>query len=310
MYSLDYSWELANFIKAKCALLKTARNKTFYKRFYSDRLDSAAVSDLIASQLDCGVPFMVGRWGSVESRLVGEWLWNKQTFSRKTYLESHRNAGIFPANPDVFVRVANRLLDSSRSLDLVGCWESPYQARLITESCSNTALCDLSSLEPWLLNRESWLSRLQDKKVLIVHPLVTTILTQLDHLDKIFARNQGLPKCDVKLLKPPVTLGFQTQGFSSWLDALQDLEARVSSCSFDVALIGCGAYGMPLAAAIKAMGKPAIHLGGPLQLLFGIRGRRWEAMPQYAALVNDFWVRPSPDETPVAADQVDGGSYW
>ena len=79
---------------------------------------------------------------------------------------------------------------------------------------------------------------------------------------------------------------------------------------FDVALIGCGAYGLPLGAAIKQMGKPAVHLGGALQLLFGIRGRRWEAMPQYLSLMNDAWVRPSSTETPPLAEMVDGGCYW
>ena len=77
-----------------------------------------------------------------------------------------------------------------------------------------------------------------------------------------------------------------------------------------MALLGCGAYGLPLAAAIKGMGRPVLQLGGALQLLFGIRGRRWEAMPPFAALMNEHWVRPLPEETPVAADKVDGGCYW
>ena len=59
-----------------------------------------------------------------------------------------------------------------------------------------------------------------------------------------------------------------------------------------------------------AGGRPALHLGGALQLLFGIRGRRWEAMPRFAALMNEAWVRPLPQETPAAASQVDGGCYW
>ena len=45
---------------------------------------------------------------------------------------------------------------------------------------------------------------------------------------------------------------------------------------FDVAIIGCGAYGFPLANEIKKMGKVAIHLAGATQLMFGIVGKRWE----------------------------------
>jgi hypothetical protein len=77
-----------------------------------------------------------------------------------------------------------------------------------------------------------------------------------------------------------------------------------------VALLGCGAYGLPLAAAIKRSGRQAIHLGGALQVLFGIRGRRWEQIPKIAALMNDHWIRPSEAETPVSAVRVDQGCYW
>lgn len=42
---------------------------------------------------------------------------------------------------------------------------------------------------------------------------------------------------------------------------------------YDVCLIGCGAYGFPLAAHAKRTGHKAIHLGGSLQLLFGIAGK-------------------------------------
>ena len=52
---------------------------------------------------------------------------------------------------------------------------------------------------------------------------------------------------------------------------------EIEKKDFDIALIGAGAYGMPLAYKIKKMGKKAIHIGGSLQCLFGIKGSRWEA---------------------------------
>ena len=42
---------------------------------------------------------------------------------------------------------------------------------------------------------------------------------------------------------------------------------------FDVALIAAGSYGMPLAAAIKRMGKGAIYVGGGLQVAHGACAR-------------------------------------
>ena len=79
---------------------------------------------------------------------------------------------------------------------------------------------------------------------------------------------------------------------------------------FDVAILGCGAYGLPLAARIKRMGKQAIHLGGATQLMFGIRGGRWDNTPAIARFKNDAWVTASSDETPKCAASVENGCYW
>lgn len=49
------------------------------------------------------------------------------------------------------------------------------------------------------------------------------------------------------------------------------MKDEIDKQDYDIALIGCGAYGFPLAAHIKRSGKKAIHLGGALQLLFGIK---------------------------------------
>ena len=100
------------------------------------------------------------------------------------------------------------------------------------------------------------------------------------------------------------------------------MEDKISEIDFDIAILGCGAYGLPLAAHIKRMGRQAIHLGGGTQLLFGIKGRRWEEnyvwkypTPvkldlNYKDLFNEHWVRPSREETPQNAQRVEDGCYW
>jgi hypothetical protein len=67
---------------------------------------------------------------------------------------------------------------------------------------------------------------------------------------------------------------------------------------------------LPFGAAITAAGKQAIHLGDALQVLFRIRGCRWEEIPSMAALMNEYWVRPSEQEMPVSAKLVDDGCRW
>ena len=84
----------------------------------------------------------------------------------------------------------------------------------------------------------------------------------------------------------------------------------MSKIDFDIALIGCGAYGMPLAAYAKDMGKQAIHLAGWTQVLFGIKGKRWIDNPSVSKYMNEFWVQPLPSEVPNNFKKIEEGCYW
>jgi hypothetical protein len=79
---------------------------------------------------------------------------------------------------------------------------------------------------------------------------------------------------------------------------------------FDVALIGAGAWSVPLAVYARSLGAFGIHLGGGLQLLFGIMGKRWEGHSGIKALQNDSWVRPSAEERPPKLHLQENGAYW
>jgi type IV secretory pathway VirB2 component (pilin) len=144
----------------------------------------------------------------------------------------------------------------------------------------------------------------------LLFPFARSIEQQWQRRDQLFANPAVLPAFELITLVPPQTLAGATQGYASWDQALDQLQRQVAALTFDVALLGCGAYGLPLAAAIADSGRVAVHVGGALQLLFGIRGRRWEASPRFEQLMNPSWVRPSLAETPAGADQVDGRCYW
>ena len=49
-------------------------------------------------------------------------------------------------------------------------------------------------------------------------------------------------------------------------------------------------------------------MSGATQLLFGIKGKRWDDHPIISKLYNDAWVRP--EETLAHKEKVEGGSYW
>ena len=301
------SWDLRHRIKERGRRLAARVNRWRYPAVFGGVLGDQEAGLWIAEALRSQRPVLVGRLGSVEARLLGEARFGR--FSRVTRREAHRNAGLFPTDPEALEAAAARLGSALEAVDLLALWDSPYQAQLTAQLKPLPERCSLAALEPWWPSNP-WSAALVGLRVLVVHPFATSIQAQWQRRERLFPGTAVLPEFDLQVLHPPLTLAGATAGFVSWSAALDDLIARTQERDFDVALLGCGAYGLPLAAAIKAMGRPALQLGGALQLLFGIRGRRWEAMPPFAALMNEHWVRPLPEETPVAANQVDGGCYW
>lgn len=127
------------------------------------------------------------------------------------------------------------------------------------------------------------------------------------HRTRLFSRPDFIPEFkSLATVKAVQTIAGNSAGFPSWFDALEQMEREISLVDFDIALIGCGAYGLPLAAYVKKIGKQAIHVGGVLQLYFGIKGKRWNDWGLY----NDYWVSPDAKDIPNNADKVENGCYW
>jgi hypothetical protein len=305
----DRLWPLKHALKQPARQFHAGLDRLRHRPVFTDLLGDGEAAAWIEAALTARQPVLVGRLGAVEARLLGEARWRQGRFGRLTRRQAHQNAGIFPVEPAALAAVAERLGTALQAVDLLALWDSPYQAALVAGLRPLPQRCGLAALEPWWQPRP-WSAALAGRRVLVVHPFAASIESQLAHRQRLFADPAVLPEFELVSLCPPQTLAGATQGYVSWLAALDELVGRVSALEFDVALLGCGAYGLPLAAAIKQMQRPALHLGGALQLLFGIRGRRWQAMPRYAALMNEFWVRPLPRETPAAAAGVDGGCYW
>lgn len=109
--------------------------------------------------------------------------------------------------------------------------------------------------------------------------------------DKAYPGMDVLPKFDLQTIKAVQTIsGNRDSRFQTWFEALSWMEEECRKREFYIAIIGCGAYGFPLAASVKRMGKIAVHLGGSTQILFGILGRRWENRKDFMSnVVNEYW---------------------
>ena len=98
---------------------------------------------------------------------------------------------------------------------------------------------------------------------------------------------------------------------AGWKAAVEECVGAVVAGGARIALVGCGALSLPVVVALKKRGIIAIHLGGALQVLFGIRGRRWRRDPVIGPwLLEPTWQDPLPAEIPRNANLVEGGCYW
>ena len=145
----------------------------------------------------------------------------------------------------------------------------------------------------------------------MVHPFRDTILRQYARREQLFPGTGVLPAfASLTVVQAVQGLAGQETGYASWFDALAAMQRQMDAADYEVAIIGAGAYGLPLAAHARDTGHTAIQMSGATQLLFGIRGKRWDAHPVISRLYNDAWVRPAESEGVAHRETVEGGSYW
>lgn len=152
-----------------------------------------------------------------------------------------------------------------------------------------------------------WYKVLRGKKILVISPFAELIESQYQHnRTRIWKNPDILPEyAKLETIKAVNSVGGQCN-FSSWFEALDYMKKEINKQDFDIAILGCGAYGFPLAAYIKSIEKKAVHVGGATQLIYGIKGRRWEG----AQFINENWISPRAEDRPQGFENIEGGCYW
>lgn len=263
-------------------------------------------------------PFMAARFGNTEiwvmtcvmrQRLLGRDEKNERNFD-KWFSRLCTGAGFFPEDKRLAGKFTDIMLEACAQTDLLAIWHRNMEDYIIKRYIPDCKITYLRWLEPWYCSHP-WTAALEGKKVLVIHPFETSIRQQYANRELLFPNTSILPEFDLKVLKAVQTSAGETDGrFHDWFEALYYMYEEALKIDFEVAIIGCGAYGMPLAAMLKRNGKKVIHLGGVTQALFGIKGKRWVESRVDKIPFNDYWVYPRKEETPKDASQVEGGCYW
>lgn len=325
--------------------LKFVYRKTSRKQFLNPQceMDREVANKLIYNMLIDDNPCMIARFGTTEMNTINNYLvineevsitkkwfdyitdnthtpwWDKSHFETMSIY-----SGIFPPTKETAENFSKRYLNDIPLIDLLGSFqyfEKFMPLRMDVEKVQ------LETLYPFFVN-VPWTKALKGKKVLIVHPFEDSIKKQYELKDRLFDNKDVLPDFELITLKAIQSVAGTEVTYKDWFEALQYMENKISKIDFDICLLGCGAYGLPLAAYVKRLGKKSVHLGGGLQLLFGIKGKRWEDQYKnefnsiweyrpneiinldYYKLFNENWIYPSEVEKPVNSKAVENSCYW
>jgi hypothetical protein len=269
-------------------------------------------TDLLKKGVLSQKPFLAGRFGTSE---CGVWVRNQKMrlLHFPQYGKAQRilcnNAGFFPDDPNKIDQYCDLMYDLLPELNLLCTMNTVGESYIVKKYCPHAQLTLLPVVDPCV---NGWTEVLMEKKVLVIHPMADTIQKQYQlKRAGIFPGTEILPEFQLQTLKAVQTIaGNADTRFSDWFQGLEYMFNLAMRKDFEIALVGCGAYGLPLAAKIKREGKTAIHMGGCLQLLFGIFGSRWTNDPNVKRYYNSNWVRPSSSEIPAHCDRVENGCYW
>jgi hypothetical protein len=252
--------------------------------------------------------FFVTRVGLGGETAVSALVLNGQMPNQQVLSWFFVNAGFYGSND--FMTYAKLYKDACNNSDLHAYWN--FQGFVEMEDFlvpEEKILLEPGALESFRFE-SPWTKEFLGKKILIVSPFKSTIDNQLLVKDKIWQNKDVLPEAEYITYKSVQSIGGKGP-HKDWYESFQIMCKDISNIDFDIALLGCGSYGMPLGNYIKKeLKKSAIYVGGGLQLYFGIKGKRWDNSPDITKFYNEYWTRPSQEETPELGKYVEGGCYW
>ena len=257
-------------------------------------------------------PCMISRFGSTELQTL--WYIRFYPFSlpfrKRVFHNIQFASGFFPVNFQNLKRFYKLYKKDVKDLDLLVSWR--FEEFFFRDWIKGRKRVQKDTLDHFYEQNKPWTSVLKGQRVLIVHPFAETIIDQYNnHRSELFSNPEVLPEfASVQVIKAVQSIAGNPVGFKDWFEALNWMKDEIDKCDYDIALLGCGAYAMPLAAHIKRQGKKAIHMGGILQFLFGIKGVRYEENPGTRVVINDAFVYPLESDKPKNAQMVEGGCYW
>lgn len=310
--SLFWSFYVTSLIRV--AHLKFFKRKLRIRNYAGKQvIDHNEANELLKNKLIEDKPFFFGRHGSSELTIATEVLLQKYGLKKinDKIVKSAADCGFFYENEDQIIRFFDEIIYCSQFVNIYGTFRMVAEDFYIKKYMpKNVILTHLNMLDFWRFEKPFTMA-LKGKKVLVVHPMTETIISQYAKRELLFENSKVLPEFELYTVRAVQSImGNRDPRFKTWFDALEYMYQECLKVDFEIAILGCGPYGMPLAARLKESGKKVIYMGGVTQILFGIKGKRWDDDPIASKLYNEHWVRPSDLDKPKNFDKREDGCYW
>lgn len=275
--------------------------------------------------------FAASKLGNTEKHLLAfRMLLEKQTSRRQVQIlelwlrkSAAAYAGLFPGEKAFYESYSRVFQEAVSALDVIGIsskTDTGFEGDLVNHFQFPGLLTRYKSLSPDRSipadDSNCFLPALRGKRILIVNPFAKLLAARATR--EIFegvwrvAGKQFFEPSSVQSIEFPYGFARETwRLYPSTLELQHEVEAEIDRRDYDIALIGAGGMGIPLAAHVKQMGKVALVLGGYLQIVFGVKGNRWNTRAEWRdTYYNEWWIDMPEAYRPKRGDDTGDYSYW
>lgn len=275
--------------------------------------------------------FAMGKLGFSEQSLLGYLPFkdtNPSIVKLKTYeamLRFHceNQFGVFPTNATFLHEFAQFYKHHVQQIDILGLFQAEQEEKVIKENELIAQYIPYQFTEPDRSipanEKNCYLPFFEGKKILFISPFADLLKSRAnkDTFEAVWLSigKKWFWPSEINAYEIPysyVTSVNTHKKYTNSMNLFDSICAYIKEVDFDIAFIGAGALGLPIASYIKKQGKIAISLGGHLQVLFGIGGGRWSKDKFWTTnYINEHWIEmPKKYHPENKSFLTDNGAYW
>lgn len=243
-----------------------------------------------------------------------------KAFEENLIFHGLKQSGVFPADPSFYLLFNKLYMEHVRNLDCIGIFYYPRELELIGHYQLSNKLVHYMEQEPDRSSpsndKRCYLQYFRNKKILLVCPFAGLLKQRAtkEIFEGVWSKTgkRWFYPRSIDALEFPYGFSNEAQkSYATAIELLKEITTEIEKKNFDIALIAAAGLAIPIASYVKNMGKIGIDLGGHLQVLFGVIGKRWREREDWKMdYFNEWWIDMPANYRPKETDVCDQGAYW